>query len=124
MELYLQATEGEINPLDAYIKLSEIEKLAGEYKDKLKEIVLPEAAKFNKQAYNGYVIELTERKTLDYSHIQDWNEYKAKIKEIETKAKSLFEMSGNDIADMQTGEIIQAARLKQVTSVITLKKVK
>jgi len=119
------AIEGNINPLEAYIKFNEIETLISGLKDEIKEITNKEAIKFKEQSYNGYLVGISERKTMDYSHIQKWNEAKELIKTIENAAKSTYNTTGgNDIVDTVTGEIIPSAKLKGCTTVLTLKKIK
>jgi hypothetical protein len=120
-----EVLDGNINPLAAHIRFTELEKLLGELKDEIRSGANEEAAKFSKSEYMGYTISLTERQTMDYSHIEKWNKLKNEIKTIEENAKGIYKITGGaEIVNPETGEVQPSAMLKSVSTVLTLKKVK
>lgn len=114
---------GEMEGLGAWIKFNELDKHLKEIMSEIKENAVEMAEQYKGQLYMGYIPEITERKTYDYSEIPEWVELDKKIKEIEQKAKSLyFVTKGEDSVNPQTGEVLQSAKVKSVSKVLTLKK--
>lgn len=118
---------GEVNPLEVQMRVKILENAVKEIKDGINEEVLSEAEKYGSKyfEYKGGKFSVSERKTYDFTSINEWNEInsqindlKAKQKTIETKYKTAN--VDNVIVDMTTGETITSVPYK-TTKIISVK---
>jgi hypothetical protein len=108
-ETIQKANDGEITFIDAYLVLHEISKQVEAAKESINKSAYDAIEKTGEKnyAYNGYVLSCGSKATYSYKHIQAWNDQKAKISEIEEKAKAALKL--NLDADSKTGETIEPA---------------
>ena len=120
-----EVDQGIYNPLDIDIRLKAMEETIKLLRKGIKEEVLQEAEKYNKQDYRGVKINLSERGTYDYSKCNDSIYNEAKVKEQQAKAtikgreiylKSLKEAT----PDMETGEVLMPPVVRY-TDVLSVK---
>ena len=126
LSAYAEAIEnGQTNPLAAYIELYRFSDLIEEMLDKVKEQAIEERRKYGKEEVikNGYKIDLINgRKLWYYGHSKRWNELNDSRKMYEElMQKATF---GAQIADADTGEMVERAELKFAADSIRLIEVK
>lgn len=118
---------GDVNPLEVQMKVKILENAVKEIKDGINEEVLSEAEKYGSKTFDfkGGKFTVSERKTYDYTGINEWNEIneqinnlKAKQKTIETKYKTAN--VDNVIVDITTGETITSVPYT-TTKIISVK---
>lgn len=118
---------GEVNPLEVQMRVKILENAVKEIKDGINAEVLTEAEKYGSKTfdYKGGKFSVSERKTYDFTGINEWNEIneqinnlKAKQKTIETKYKTAN--VDNVIVDMTTGETITSVPYT-TTKIISVK---
>jgi hypothetical protein len=131
------AINGEINELQAYIDIKELE----DYVKFRKELVsksairLVELEKDSKTEQFGYSIACQQKTTWKFDHIQKWVDKKNELSEIENKAKIAAQLNKNyfgnpiesfenNIANAITGEIIEIAIAQYSKPFIKLDKLK
>lgn len=111
-----QIDTGLYNPLSIHLCLKAMEELIKKIKEGISEQVMIEAEKYGKSFdYMGARIQLTERRTYDYSFDDTWALINRSLKQREELLKYLTA----PLADTETGEIINPVPFK-VTSVITI----
>ena len=126
LSAYAEAIEnGQTNPLAAYTELYRFSDLIESMLDKVKEQAIEERRKYGKEEVikNGYKIELTNgRKLWYYGDSKRWNELNNSRKMYEElMQKATF---GAQIADAETGEMVERAELKFSSDSIRLIEVK
>jgi len=126
LSAYAEAIEnGQTNPLAAYTELYRFSDLIESMLDKVKEQAIEERRKYGKEEVikNGYKIELTNgRKLWYYGDSKRWNELNNSRKMYEElMQKATF---GAQIADAETGEMVERAELKFAADSIRLIEVK
>ena len=118
---------GEVNPLEVQMRVKILENAVKEIKDGINAEVLSEAEKYGSKTfeYKGGKFSVSERKTYDFTGINEWNEVneqinnlKAKQKTIETKYKTAN--VDNVIVDITTGETITSVPYT-TTKIISVK---
>jgi len=107
---------GMYNPLNIHLCLKAMEELVKKLKSGIAHQVFTEAEKYGKHFdYQGARIQLSERKTYDFSADSKWNELSHAKKNREEMLKNLSEA----VADPDTGEMLYPAPFK-TTSVISI----
>ncbi|MDD5508428.1 MAG: hypothetical protein PHD25_08895 [Bacteroidales bacterium] len=107
---------GNYNPLAIHLCLKAMEELVKRLKDGIADQVLAEAGKYGKQFdYLGSRIQLSERRTYDFSCDSTWCELDKTKKQREEMLKHITQ----PVADPETGEMIYPAQFK-ITPVITI----
>lgn len=107
---------GNHNPLTIYLCLKAMEELVKKIKDGIAEQVFAEAGKYGRQFdYLGSRIQLSERRTYDFSGDSLWCDLDQSKKQREEMLKHL----SSPLADPETGEMIYPAQFK-VTPFITI----
>jgi hypothetical protein len=107
---------GIYNPLEIHICLKAMEELVKKLKEGIADQVLNEASKFGKQFdYKGSMIQLSERRTYDFSNDSTWSELDKNKKVREELLKHIT----TPMADADTGEMIYPAQFK-ITSIISI----
>ncbi|MBP6977641.1 MAG: hypothetical protein KBB71_04935 [Lentimicrobiaceae bacterium] len=107
---------GNHNPLNIFLCLKAMEELVKRLKDGIADQVLAEAGKYGKQFdYQGSRIQLSERRTYDFSYDSTWCELDKTKKQREEMLKHITQ----PVADPETGEMIYPAQFK-ITPVITI----
>lgn len=107
-----QVLGGEISPLDTYIELKSLEKEIADALTQIKDVALLEAQQYNGSDYKGFRIEVREGGgRYNYDHIEQWNNLKEQLKEIERMAQLSYknQHSGYFMNEL-TGEIFEPAR--------------
>jgi len=115
-----KVNEGAENPLDAFIRLRNIEKALEIALDRLKPLALIEGeklAKSGEKVHGVHVSVVGGKRTFDYSNDKIWNEVKEKLKEREEFLKGLKK----EMADVDTGEIISPPVIKYYSETLYLK---
>lgn len=126
LSAYAEAIEnGQTNPLAAYTELYRFSDLIESMLDKVKEQAIEERRKYGKEEVikNGYKIDLINgRKLWYYGHSKRWNELNESRRMYEElMQKATF---GAQIADADTGEMVERAELKFSSDSIRLIEVK
>jgi len=107
---------GMYNPLNIHLCLKVMEELVKKLKKGIADQVFSEAEKYGKQfEYQGARVQLSERRTFDYSTDFKWTEICNAKKNREEMLKNLSEA----VADPETGEMLYPAPCK-TTSVISI----
>lgn len=111
-----QIDTGLYNPLSIHLCLKAMEELIKKIKEGISEQVLQEAEKYGKSFdYMGARVQLTERRTYDYSKDDAWSQISRSLKQREELLKYLTA----PLADTETGELINPIPFK-TTSIITI----
>lgn len=107
---------GNYNPLNIHLCLKAMEELVKRLKDGIADQVLAEAQKYGKQFdYLGSKVQLSERRSYDFSYDSIWNDLDKTKKEREELLKHI----SSPLANPETGEMIYPVQFK-VTPVITI----
>ena len=107
---------GMYNPLNIHLCLKVMEELVKKLKKGIAEQVFSEAEKYGRHfEYQGSRIQLSERKSYDYSADYKWNELSNEKRQREVMLKHLSE----PVADPDSGEMLFPAPFK-TTSVISI----
>lgn len=108
-ETVQRANDGEISFIDAYLFLHEISKQVEAAKESIKKSTYDEIDNTGEKnyKYKGYTLSCGSKSTWSFKHIPAWNEQKAKITEIEEKAKAALRFKLD--ASSETGETIEPA---------------
>ena len=110
-----QIDTGLYNPLSIQLCIKAMEELIRKIKESISEQVMKEAEKYGKSFdYLGARIQLTERRTYDYSNDDTWNQINRSLKQREELLKYLTA----PLADTETGEIINPIPYKITTVVM------
>lgn len=133
-EFTIQVEEGNINSLDAYIAVKEIEKIISGDKssvgilEQLRDLAIDEAEKVKGESYKGYKVELKQGGRYDYSHISKISDLKQEMKPLEQSIKELQKVAqtafkiGHTMVDDETGEVIEPAKyIPYATSIVLTK---
>ena len=120
----ISAKNGNLNPLEVYIELKNLESFVKECKDLVQLDALIEAEKYKGQIFNGYEVDVRSvggRYT--YDHIDEISALKAQIKELEKAAQDSYKLSakGSIMMNDQTGEVTPPAHYKEGSTAIILK---
>jgi len=111
-----EINSGMYNPLDIHLCLKVMEELVKNLKKGISDQVFNEAEKHGRQfEYQGARIQLSERKTYDFSADSKWNELCHNKKNREEMLKNL----SDPVADPETGEMLYPAPFK-TTQVISI----
>ncbi len=107
---------GNHNPLNIFLCLKAMEELVKRLKDGMAGQVIQEAEKYGKQFdYLGSRIQLSERRSYDFSNDATWCELDKTKKQREKMLKHIIQA----VVDPETGEMIYPAQFK-ITPVITI----
>ena len=117
--------DGDINPLEFLTQLNELEKAI---KDAKEEILNDAILEFDRHGAKsiieyGFEISATQSGRYDYTNNSDWNMYKNKMKDIESKMQAAYKNNAS-ILDDNTGEVYEAALYKANKPSLKLKKLK
>lgn len=121
-----KVVDGELDPLEIYAQFKEFEKFFKDCKDAVQEVAINEAEKYGEKSFThkDYHFELREgRRSYDFKAIPQWNEIKAKLKDIETKSKAAAN-NGGSFLDEETGELIEACQIKYSSPSLVTKNTK
>ena len=84
--------EGEINPLEAYVKLSFLQTAIDQAKKQIASLALDEAEKYGRKDFRAHGVDVLIKETgvkYDYSQDSDWRMYQEQIDELRTQQKAL-----------------------------------
>lgn len=119
---------GDTNPLDAEIALKGLEEMADAIRKAIRYYVMKEATKYGEKTFNhhGTTIQISERKTYDFSKCGD--EFWQGLKDAENTAKEgraerekfLKSIPPEGVVLPNTGEILQAPSYT-TTEILTIK---
>jgi len=119
------ALNGVISPLEAFKKIKDVEDYSKQLRDELLDSAFDETENYKNQSFDGYNIKTSYRPIYDFSHIERHKELSKEIKEIEKQAKEICKINnGNDIVDMDSGEVKISARIKSKSKILTFEKAK
>jgi len=129
---------GEINEVDAFWELKQLEELI-ELKSKniskgaMRLVRLEKDAKLEK---NGYIFQVQQKTTWEFDHITKWVETKNQLTSIQDQAKLAYQLSqkinlvsdfenpGSQIANVNSGEVIDVAYPKLSEPFLKVDKIK
>lgn len=118
---------GEVNPLEVQMRVKILENAVKEIKDGINEEVLSEAGKYGSKSFEfkGGKFSVSERKTYDFTGINEWNEINAQINDLKAKQKTIetkYKTANVDnvIVDLTTGETITSVPYT-TTKIISVK---
>ena len=107
---------GNYNPLNIHLCLKAMEELVKRLKEGIAEQVLAEAQKYGKQFdYLDSKVQLSERRTYDFSYDSIWND----LDKIKKEREDMLKHITGPVADPDTGEMIYPAQFK-ISPVITI----
>jgi hypothetical protein len=115
--------EGNTNPLTAYTELKVLSEMIGSMMDSVKDQAIEERRKYGKEEVikNGFKIEIANgRKVWAYKHSTRWQQLDAQRKTYEELMQKAYH--GANIADADTGEMIEAAELTFASDTLRLTK--
>lgn len=106
--------EGEIDPIDAYIDIYDIKKTAEDMAKVIRDDVLSRAENLDKDhIQKGYNVQVKSKTTYSYNHSERYRLLKEQLKTIESQMK--FAVKHGEMADTNTGELIEPAETKTST---------
>jgi len=116
-QLQIEAIEGNINELDAYIQLSDLEKKVKEVKEGLKDYALTQCRKYQEKSFvhSGRKIQIRNTKRWSYKHAKAWQKITEERKTLEMKMQAA-NLAGLD-TDSETGETITPAQYVTVETI-------
>ena len=123
----IACTNGNINALECYIELKNLEAFVKECKDMIQADALSEADKHKGQVFMGYQIDVRSvGGKYSYDHIEEIVQLKAQLKELEKAAQESYKLSakGSIMMNVDTGEVTPTAHYKEGTTAIILKEAK
>jgi hypothetical protein len=107
-ELVVAVENGQLNPLEVFAKVKEVEKISADVKKRVEESAMQEAESHDGKTftYRGYKFTKTEgRRMFDFSNNPEWVKLRDKIKAIEEAGKNAAK-SNHLLVDEETGEVI------------------
>lgn len=116
---------GQVNALNTYTELKQLSDMIDSMMDKLKDVAVEERRKYGKEEIirNGYMVEVANgRRLWKYEHSTRWSELNEKRKTYESLMQKAYH--GANIADVDTGEIIEPAKLSFASDTLRLTHVK
>jgi len=129
--LISEIVNGNISAIETDYRLKAIENVIDKVRKnkEVKEAISNECDNYGKKQFNfgDATISLSSRSNYNYSKCAKWNELKGIEKDITEKRKkleTLMQSISNEIADVETGEMIQPAELLDSTKIISYKFIK
>jgi uncharacterized protein (UPF0210 family) len=116
---------GEIEALNAFLFLKELEIKSKEYKKRIEEIAIDELSKHNGSTeMNGYTISLKKSAgRWDFKHIQEIVDAENNLKQLKEKYKLAYKQQNNNITAIgDGGEVIDPAKFNHGKEIIQIKK--
>jgi hypothetical protein len=116
--------DGHVNALEGKILLDELRKSLDNFETQITDQVLSEGAKYNKQHYGDYYVEVkTGGGRYQYDHIDAINELQLEIKRLQKIAQDSYKMSLNKLEMIsQDGELISPAKFVPSKEYIVIKR--
>ena len=111
---------GDINPLDAIIRLKKLEEIVKKAKLNISDMVIDEASKYGK-TFTFADAEITNKSSAgryDYSNIPEVVAKELELKALKDKHKAALKV---DVIDLETGELISAPIYKGGKEIISIK---
>lgn len=119
-----QAEEGNVNPLEVYALLKDASEELEKALKQIKELVEIEIKKGN-NTFDGYEFKVVQgRRSYDFKTNNDWIDLANKKSELENKLKALAASGKAQIADPETGEVIDLPIVKYGSDFIQRTKIK
>lgn len=121
------AFQGNINPLEAYVRLKKIEKSLKAAIESVQPLAIEEAyekyAEKNFSAYGATVEKKRAPGKWDYTGVRPWVKAKEELAKYEEMAKEAYKMSirNQSVVDDNTGEVITPAVYTEGRDSITIK---
>lgn len=107
------SASGAFDPLKAYLKLKAIDAAVKAALSEASELAVNEAAKYDGKTFQAFGYEITKKSDpgrWDFKHLEDWNQQKLALSEIEEKHKTAFKMAEKgDTYITDGGEVIEPA---------------
>jgi hypothetical protein len=115
---------GYSEPLEFLIALKQIQDTIDKISSDLNEDFLKSANQYNKQEFNGYVVEVrTGGGRYEYDHIPEYIELSSRLKAIQDVAKQSYRLSlSNNNMVSDDGEVMVSAKFIPYKDSIVLKK--
>jgi hypothetical protein len=111
---------GDINPLEAIVRLKKIEEIVKKAKANISDMVIDEASKYGK-TFTFADAEITNKSSAgryDYSNIPEVVAKELELKALKDKHKAALKVS---VIDLETGELITAPIYKGGKEIISIK---
>lgn len=116
-----QALEGEVDPIRAYIRIYEIEKIAGEYRKQILDLAIEKREQIGGKTYSqeGYEIAVQTRKTWTYKGDEEYDRLAILLKNRQALMQKAHASAskGLDFAD-DNGILVEPATPKFSTSLV------
>lgn len=126
IDIYDMSEDNGLNPLSVKIAFKEISTMIDGFDDTFKNQILEESAKWNKQDFDGYHIDIIDGGgRYSYDHISEWVIKKAELKAIElaSQASAKAQKINQNIVS-NDGELIEPARFIGTAPYLKLGKAK
>jgi len=109
-----QVQEGEIDPIDGYIELYDIQKTASDMLKVIKDDAISRAENLNcDHIQKGYQVRTKSRTQYSYKHSAKWCQINQDKKTLESQMK--FAYAHGEVANTESGELIEPAEAKTTT---------
>jgi len=109
-----QVQEGDIDPIDGYIELYEVKKIAEEMIQVIQDDAINRAEDLDcDHVQKGYHVQVKTRTNYSYKNSPKWHQYKEQLKNLEAQMK--FAASHGELAKTEDGEVIEPAEVKTST---------
>jgi len=101
-----EVVAGNVSSLEVACYFKEMEGIINSVRkdERIKPLILEEAAKFKGQEFNGHLIEVREKKNYDFKSDAKWVELKQALQDRE----KLLKAADGKIVDTETGEILHS----------------
>lgn len=117
---------GYLDPLEAFGKIKQVEKMFKDAKNEIEEQAINEAQKEDKTfEKHGFKFTSTDgRKIFNFSELSEWKEAKENLKKIEDKYKALYklhETAETISVDESTGEVLELPIMTKTKASLSVK---
>ena len=115
-----EVVEGEVNPLESWSELLELEKLITKTKEAIKPIAITELQKYDKYERNGKSFTVSQKTNYDLSGCKFYQNLNSQLKQVK-ELSVMAAKTGKSIIDENTGEVIEPAIITYSEPFITVK---
>lgn len=124
-DLFSATSEGFIDPLSAFTMMHRLKSCIDLNMKAIQDQAVSEAEKYDGKTFQFKGYEITKKAAAgrwDFKHLEDWNQKKAEITEVEEKHKIAFKMAEKgDKYVTDDGEVIEPATYTPGAETISLK---
>ena len=126
IEIAKQVESGNMNPLQGYVMLKQIEAQLKDCFDIVKDQAIDKAEKYGKGEHEAYGCKFQVRNAAgrwDFSNLQEHSEMKQALKDYEDGMKAAYKarLSGQVMVNQSTGELNELPEFKEGKTTISIK---